>query len=110
MLLLIVRQAVELLRPLFAGLHLLVSYRCGIGNHHRGYHPSVILHDLFLYRDLTRLTLQLNPLEIPPANLLKIGRAIGTSNHTAELTKKHHGTVHGLPEVMKDQVLMNPAV
>ena len=39
-----------------------------------------------------------------------VGGAIRTSNHTAELAKKHCGTAHGVTQVMKDQVLMNLAV
>ena len=51
-----------------------------------------------------------HPLEVLPANLVEIGWVIQTSNHTAELAKKYCGTVHGATEMMKDQVLMNPAV
>ena len=82
----------------------------GSRNNYRGYHPSIVLYDLLPYRDLTCLLLPLYPLEILPINLLQIGWAIRTSNHTAELVKKHRRTVHGATEVMKDQVLMNLAV
>ena len=58
-------------------------------------------------RNPPHLTFQLYPLEIPPANLLEIGQAIRTSNHMAKLSEKHHRTVHGATEVMKDQVLMD---
>ena len=105
-----VRQAHGFIGPLFVRRSLLLNLWYGSRNNHRGYHPSIVLYDLLSYQDSTRLPLKLYPLEIPPTNLLKISWAIRTSNHMAELVKKYCGTAHGATEMMKDQVLMNPAV
>ena len=54
--------------------------------------------------------LDLHLLKVPPTNLMEIGWAIRTSDHTAELAKKHRRMVHGATQMVKDQVLMDPAV
>ena len=108
--LLIVRQDNGLLGPPFAGPHLLVSLGHENRNNYRRDYSCIVLYDLLSYRDPTCLPLNLYPLEIPPNNLLEIDWGIGTSSHTAKLAEKNRGMVHGGPEVMKDQVLMNLGV
>ena len=99
-LLFIVRWDDRLLRPLFAGLHRFISDWYESRNDHGGYHPCLVLYNLLSYRNPPCPSLYLNPLKIPPTDLLEIGWAIGTSNHTAELTQKNCGTVHGGSEVV----------
>ena len=54
--------------------------------------------------------LYLHPLEIPPTNLVEIGRAIGSSSHMAELAEKNGRPGHAPADVVKEQVLMDPRV
>ena len=55
-------------------LHCVLGHRLKSRNNYRGYHPGSVLYDLLSNRQLlalgrTRLSLDLHPLEISPANL-----------------------------------------
>ena len=74
-------------------LHCILLYRRKSRNNDRGYYPIIVLYDLLSHRQLlamgqARSPLNLHPLEIPPANLKEIGRAIGSSSHIAEFAEK----------------------
>ena len=105
--LLIVRQARGPLRPF---LHRFLRNQCESRNDHGGDHPRLVLYNLLSHQSQTCPSLDLHPLKIPPTNLVEVSGVIRTSNHTAELSEKYCGMVHGATEVMKDQVLMDPAV
>ena len=57
-----------------------------------------------------RSTLHLHPLEVSPADLKEIRRAIGSSSHSAQLAEKNRGAGHAPANVMKQEVLMDPRV
>ena len=85
-------------------LHRIVSWRES-RNNHRGYYPSIVLYYLLSHWQLltmrrARAPLDFHPLEVPPANLMEIGRAIGSSSHIAQLSKKNRGTCHAPANVM----------
>ena len=86
-------------------LHRILSHWRESRNNHRGYHPSLILYDLFSHWQPLPLrqtcpSLDLHPLEIPPTDLKEIGGVIRSSSHIAELLEKDGGLSHAPANVM----------
>ena len=104
LLLLIVRGPHRGLRLL---LHHIFGNRRESRNNHRGYHPGIVLYDLLSHRQLlalrwARSPLDLHPLQVPPANLEEINRAIGSSSHIAKLPKEDGGLGHAPADMMQE--------
>ena len=96
-------------------LHRVLLYRRESRNNDRGYYPFIVLYDLLSHWQLLMMrrtppSLDLHPLKISPTDLKEIRRAIGSSSHIAELSKKNGGPGHAVADVVEQEVLMDPRV